>query len=92
MHAEDRESRQVGGCCEEIEVGIDLGGAAHSGASSTVAVAHEVSEFAFDFRAGGAVVVTPGRILLSLPVVGEDGFVDTDTNGATVGGLGAFVA
>jgi hypothetical protein len=91
-HAEHGESCEVGGCCEEVEVGIDLGAAAHSGASSAVAVAHEVAEFAFDFRAGGAVVVAPVRVLLSLTVPGERGFVDTDPDGASSGGLGAFVA
>ena len=92
MHAEDGEACEVGGCCEVVEVGIDLGGAAHSGAPSAVAAAHQMAEFAFDFGAGGAVVVAPGRVLLSLTVASKRGFVNPDSDLAPGGGLGAFAA
>ena len=92
VDAEHGEACEVGGCCEEVEVGVDLGGAAHSGSASAVAVAHHVAEFAFDFGSRGAVVVAPGRVLLALAVSGERGFVDTDADGPAAGGLGAFAA
>ncbi len=71
VHAEDGESCEVGGCGEEIEVGIDFGASADAGATAAVAVAHQMAEIAFDFRAGGAVVIAPRRVSLSLTVAGE---------------------
>ena len=65
MQSEDGESGQVGGCGEEVEVGVDFGGAAHSCSSAAVAAAHQVSEFAFHFWAGGPVVAPPDRFLLA---------------------------
>ena len=60
VQSEHGGSGQVGGGGEEVEVGIDFGGAAHSCSSAAVTAAHQVSEFAFDF---GAAVVTGFEVL-----------------------------
>src|SRR6266699_4500361 len=49
---------------EEVEVGVDFGGAAYTGSASTVAVSHQVGELPFDLGAGGPVVGDPPRVLL----------------------------
>ena len=49
---EHAEARDVGGCGQQVEVGVEFGPAAHSGVAAAVFSPHEVREFAFDF--GGA--------------------------------------
>jgi hypothetical protein len=76
--AEDGESGEVDGGGEELEVGGDFDGAAHPGAASAVASAHEVADFAFDFRSGGPVVGFPYRVGLDGSGGGQSGFVASD--------------
>ena len=90
--AEDGEACEVGGGGEEVEVGVDFRGSSDAGLSSAVAAAHHVAEFAFDFGAGGPVVVLPWLVLLAFAGRGESGLVDADTDGAPVRGLGAGLA
>ena len=73
---------------EEVEIGVDLGGAAHAGSAPTVATSHQVSEFALDLGAGGPVVGDPPRILLLATGVGEAAFVAADADGASAFGFG----
>lgn len=72
---QDSQSGQVGGGHEEVEVGGDLGLATHSGSPAAVSAAHEMAEFAFDFRAGGAVVGRPDGIVSEGAGLGELGLV-----------------
>src|SRR5262249_45045230 len=67
--AEGGEAGKVGRGGEEVEVSGDTGLAAHAGAAAAVAAAHQVGDLAFDFRSGGAVVGSPGRI--GLPGTGS---------------------
>ena len=76
--AEDGESGEVGGGGEELEVGGDFVTAAHSGAAAAVASAHEMADFAFDFRSSGPVVGFPGRVGLVASGGGQSGFVAAD--------------
>ena len=78
VRAENGESGEVGGGCEEVEVGVDFGLASDAGAASAVSSAHEVPEFAFDLGSGGAVVVSPERVGLSCSGSGEHGLVHVD--------------
>ena len=61
VQSEHAEARDVGGCGQQVEVGVDFGPAAHAGVAAAVFSAHEVRELAFDFGAHGAVVVSPWR-------------------------------
>ena len=63
---------------EEVEVGVDLGRAAHPGSSSAVAASHQVAELAFDLGAGGPVVGDPVRVLLAGAGVGQALLVAAD--------------
>ena len=60
--SERTEAGQVDRGGQQGEVGGDLGGAAHSGAAPAVAAAHQVTDLAFDLRAGGPVVGDPGGV------------------------------
>ena len=44
--SEHAEARDVGGCGQQVEVGVDFGLAAHAGVAAAVFSAHEVREFA----------------------------------------------
>jgi hypothetical protein len=82
----------VGGGGEEVEVGVDLGGASYSGSSTSVPSAHEVSEFAFDLGTGAPIVGEPVRIGLLLAGLGQGLFVGVDSDGASPGRFGALGA
>ena len=90
--SERGEAGHVGGGGEQVEVGVDFGSAADSSAAAAVSSSHHVAEFAFDFGAGGPVVVFPLGALLALTGSGEGGFVDPDPDGAAAGCLGARLA
>ena len=92
MQSERAEAGDVGGCGEEVEVGVDFGLAAHAGVAPAVFSAHEVRQFAFDFGARGAVVVAPALGLLALSGRGEHGFVSADAYGSAGFGFGAVAA
>ena len=51
---------------------------AHAGAASAVPAAHQMSNFAFDFRAGGPVVGLPDGVTLTRPGRGQVGFPAAD--------------
>src|SRR6266404_85200 len=51
LHPEGGEAGDVVGSGQELEVGGDLGSAAHPGAATAVLAAHEVGELAFDLWA-----------------------------------------
>ena len=59
----DGEAGKVVGGGEQVEVGVDLSASSHPGSSAAVAPSHEVTELAFHLGPGGAVVVTPLRVL-----------------------------
>ena len=75
---ENGEAGEVGGCGEQVEVGVDFEGAAYSCSSSAVAAAHQMGKLSFDLWACGPVVGPPGGVLLAGPSVGECCFVNTD--------------
>src|SRR5581483_238948 len=90
--AKGGQARHVLGGGEEPEVGVDLPGAAYSGAASAVFAAHEVRQFPFDFGPVGSVVGLPGGIGLAFAGPGEDVFVGVDPDGAAAFGVGALAA
>ena len=77
---------------EEVEVGVDFASAAHPGTASAVAAAHQVADLAFDFGAGGAVVVGPVGVVLVAAGGGEVLFVTADGDRAAGGRGGALGA
>ena len=68
--------------CEQVEVGVDLGGAAYAGSPSSVLAVDEMSELALDLGTGGTIVVVPGLFGLVLAGAGESLFVGADPDGA----------
>src|SRR5665811_473960 len=67
-----------------------FGSAPHPGTAAAVAAAHQMSDLAFDFGSGGAVVGSPFGVVLETTGIGETVPITPDTDPASAFGVGAL--
>ena len=86
-----RESFQVDRSGKHPEIGVDLGGTADPCLAAAVSTSHQVTDFAFHFWAGRAVVIDSGLVSASGPGPFDRTMLTVDRDAAAaVGGRAMF--